>query len=383
MGHQPPSVPEFTALFGRALDLVAEAPGRVNLIGEHTDYNGGFVLPTAIPQKTVVELARRDDGIVQVWSGARAGDGVRRFTLGKERRAGDWIDYVQGVTWALAAGGYRLGGADLRITSTVPLGSGLSSSAAIEMSLVKALCEAFGLDLDDLAMARAGRRAENDFVGAPTGPMDQLASLLAGDGLALFLDTRSLTFERVPMPPGVELVVIDSGVSHDLSKGDYRTRRRECEKACRLLGIAELRDLDPADLGRADSLPEPLARRARHVVTENARVLAAVAAMRAGDLARLGRLFDESHVSMRDDYDVSVPAIDLLVERARAEPDVVGARLTGGGFGGSIVALVKSGSGAAVAARIARDDLPGSGRGPTVLVPEPARLSPLDRPPVA
>jgi len=367
----PHQHPDFIALFGRPPETVASAPGRVNLIGEHTDYNGGFVLPTVIPQRTTVELARRPDRLVHVWSDGVPDSGVVTFELGRERRAGNWVDYVRGVTWALADEGFSLAGADLRISSNVPLGSGLSSSAAIEMSVVKALREAFSLAIEPLGMARVGRRAENEFVGVPTGVMDQMASLLAGDGHALFIDTRTLAYRSLPLPPTVELAVINSGVSHNLSKGDYRTRRRECEEASRLLGVAELRDLTTAEMHRIDALPEPLRRRARHVVTENERVLAAVAALECGDVESLGRLFYASHDSMRDDYEVSVPEIDRLVELARREPAVRGARLTGGGFGGSIVALVDRGEAATVAARVCDAYRGESGQPGDVLVPAP------------
>jgi galactokinase len=199
--------------------------------------------------------------------------------------------------------------------------------------------------------------------------MDQMAASLADEQTALFLDTRSLAAERVPLPTDADLVVLDSGVAHRLAGGDYNTRRAECERACALLGVAQLRDLSEADLPRLDRLPEPLNRRARHVVTENARVLAAVQALRRGDLAALGALFYASHASQRDDYAVSVPEVDLLVELARAEPAVYGARLTGGGFGGAIVLLARAGAGAAVAARVAGAYAAQSGRRATVLVP--------------
>ena len=362
---------DFLALFGRDAEVEASAPGRVNLIGEHTDYNGGFVLPTVIPQRTHVELARREGRAIQVWSDAVPGAGVVAYTLGQERRAGDWADYVRGVTWVLQDAGFAIGGADLRITSTVPLGSGLSSSAAIEMSVLKALREAFALDIGPLEMARAGRRAENEFVGVPTGVMDQMASLLARDGTALFIDTRTLDYRTVPLPPGLELLVVNSGVRHNLAKGDYRTRRRECEEAARMLGVPELRDVTADELERVNALGEPHRRRARHVVTENARVLAAVAAMEAADGAELGRLFDRSHASMRDDYDVSVPEVDLLVALARQQPAVVGARLTGGGFGGSIVALVETGRAAAVGSLVASAYRDATGLTASVLVPAP------------
>lgn len=364
-----PAARSFRELFGREPEVTAHAPGRVNLIGEHTDYNGGFVLPTAIPQLTRVELAVRDDGTVRAWSAQLPEESIQTYSLGSEARGRGWLDYVQGVTQAAAGAGASLRGFDLRVTSDVPLGSGLSSSAALEVSLLRALREAFSLTIDDVAIALLGQRAENDLVGAPVGVMDQMASSLAGEGIALFLDTRSLEVRRVPMPKEADLVVINSGVAHNHAAGDYRTRRAECERAAALLGVAQLRDVPIGDLDRVDALPDPLNRRARHVVTEDDRVLAAVEAMNTGDVRRLGELFYASHRSMRDDYEVSVPEIDLLVELAKEDADVFGARLTGGGFGGSVVILARHGTGAAVASRIVRLYAPRAGRAATVLVP--------------
>jgi galactokinase len=360
---------DFQTLFGRPPAATADAPGRVNLIGEHTDYNGGYVLPTAIPQHTHVELAPRPDQTVRAVSADGPGAaGALEYTLGTEQPGRDWLDYVQGVTQVVRAAGHSFPGFDLRITSQVPIGSGLSSSAALEVSLLRALRTAFGLAIDDVQLALLGQRAENQFVGAQCGIMDQMAASLADEHTALFLDCRTLDYQRVPLPAGADLVVINSGVAHDHAAGDYNTRRAECENACRLLGVAQLRDLGVADLSRLDALPEPLKRRARHVVTEDDRVLRAVEALRAGDLPLLGRLFYESHRSMRDDYEVSVKEIDLLVDLAAGEATVYGARLTGGGFGGSVVLLARSGTGADVARRIAAAYAARSGRTPTVLV---------------
>ncbi len=345
---------DFASLFGRPPAYAAEAPGRVNLMGEHTDYNGGYVLPAAIPLRTRVELAPRLDRSVQVWSANVAALAQpAAYRLGEERRRGDWLDYVAGLTAALAADGHELGGFDARIESDVPQGAGLASSAALEIAVLRALREAYHLPLDDVQLALLGQRAENEFVGAQTGIMDQMAASLADVGTALFLDTSDLRYERLPLPATAELAVIDSGVRHSHASGDYNTRRAECERACALLGVRSLRELGLADLPRIAALPPPLAGRARHVVTENARVLEAVAALRAGDLPALGRLFYASHASQRDDYGVSVPAIDLLVDLARAEPAVYGARLTGGGFGGSIVLLARAGHGRSAAEQIA------------------------------
>lgn len=361
----------FTELFGGSPVVTADAPGRVNLIGEHTDYNGGFVLPAVIPQRTVVQLAPRAGRRVRAWS-ANVDEAHRHaaFDLGDERRTNNWVDYVQGVCVALRQRGYVLRGADLRIESTVPLGSGLSSSAALEVSVARAFRAAFGLQLDDVELAMAGKWAENQFVGAPTGIMDQMVVSLGRPGAALFLDTRSLAFERIPLPPGVDLVVIDSGVRHRLVTGEYATRRAQCEEACRRLGVAQLRDLGARDLPRIEALDEPFRRRARHVVTEDDRVLAAVAALRANDPGQAGELFYASHASMRDDYEVSVPPVDALVEIASAEPDVYGARLTGGGFGGSVVILAKARRGRAVAERIVARYRAECAETPTILLPE-------------
>ena len=359
----------FTSLFGRPPDVRASAPGRVNLIGEHTDYNGGYVLPTVIPQRTHVELAPRGDGLVRVFSATVSRRTPFEYALGSEARCGKWTDYVQGITWVLRDAGFAIRGADIRIESAVPLGSGLSSSAALEIALLRAFREACGLQLEDVAMARLGQRAENEFVGAPVGVMDQMACTLAGDRQALFLDTRSLEWTVVGLPEEAGLIVINSGVAHNHAKGDYRTRRAECEEAARRLGVAQLRDVSADALPRVMALPDPLGRRARHVITEDERVLAAVRALRSADLASLGRLFYASHDSMRDDYEVSIAETDLLVDLARQEPDVHGARLTGGGFGGAVVMLARPGAAAGVATRIMDAYAARTGRTPTQLVP--------------
>ncbi len=349
------TLPDFSALFGRPATIVARAPGRVNLIGEHTDYSEGFVLPAAIPRETTVELAGRDDREVRAASANAGGARPFEYRLGEEAKTGSWADYLQGVTFALARAGHVVGGFEARIASTVPLGAGVSSSASFEIALLRALRSAFALPLDDVALARLGQQVETDFVGAPIGIMDQMAASLADAGTALFLDTRSLAYERVPIPQTCDLVVVSSGVTHSHAGGAYRTRRAECEQAAAALGVRALRDVATEDLPRVEALPDPLRRRARHVVTENARVAAAVAALRRGDLPELGRLFHASHVSLRDDFEVSVPEIDLLVDLARATPGVHGARLTGGGFGGSIVVLADRAAAAEAGARIARD----------------------------
>ena len=336
----------FRSVFGRDGAVAAAAPGRVNLIGEHTDYNGGYVLPTALPQKTEVLVARRDDRRVRAYSAETKSARPSSFHLGSEKRTHSWIDYLQGVTWALAERGFRIDGFDMFVTSNIPIGKGLSSSASLEVALARALRQAFSLALDDVELASIAHRAETAFVGAPVGIMDQMVCSLGDRSTALFLDTRAMSFERVPLPASIELGVIDSGIAHAHATGEYRTRRRECADAASLLGVGELRDITIEDLPRLERLPEPLNRRARHVVTENARVLAAVESLRGDDPLTLGRLLRESHASMRDDFNVSLPEIDLLVEIAARTPGSYGARLTGGGFGGSIVMLCEQGTAA-------------------------------------
>ena len=353
--------------------ITTSAPGRVNLIGEHTDYNGGFVLPTPIPQRTTAELRRREDRLVRVWS-REIGEWAE-YTLGDESRRGGWLDYIMGCTQALRLTGHALEGFELQLASDVPLGSGLSSSASLEVSVLRAVRQAFGLTIDDTQLALLGQRAENELVGAPVGAMDQLCASLGQPGSALFIDTRTFATRLVPLPDDLDLIVIDSGLKHEHATGDYRTRRAECEEAARQLGVPQLRDLGAGDLPRVARLSDPLARRARHVITENDRVLAAVAVLEARDLRALGELFVASHASMRDDFEVSVPPIDALVAIACADPDIYGARLTGGGFGGSIVAIAKAGTAAAASRRIAdnyRDQTAGT---PRVLVAQEAACS--------
>jgi galactokinase len=346
----------------------ADAPGRVNLMGEHTDYHEGYVLPTVIPQRTHVHLVRRVDRRVIV-SSDRIASRASEYELGGEVRGRGWLDYVQGVTVMLARAGVTLPGFDLHITSNVPLGAGVSSSAALEVSLLRGLRELIELDLDDMNLARIAQRAETEFVGAPVGIMDQVASSLGRDGEALFLDTRTLGFERVPLLPSIQLVVVDSAIPHAHAGGEYATRRRESFEAARLLHVEYLRDLDLAALPRIAALPPVLARRARHVVTENHRVLAAVAALRAADVPRLGALFTASHASLRDDYETSTPEVDALVRIGERHRDIYGARLSGGGFGGAVVLLAKSDRGAAAGAEIRDEYSHATGRQAALLVP--------------
>jgi galactokinase len=361
----------FADLFGRQPDVTTSAPGRVNLIGEHTDYNDGFVLPLALPLGTRAAIGRRADDLARVSSRERDDGRIGEYRVGQEQPGRGWLDYVQGVTFALRAAGFDLTGFDLALESDVPLGSGLASSAALLVVVLRAVRAALGLVLDDITLARIGQRAEVDFVGARVGIMDQLCASLGDEAHALFVDTRSLAYDRVPFPPTLELAVIGSGVAHSNAAGEYNTRRSECERACDLLSVASLRDVGVGDIDRIDRLPAPLSRRARHVVTENQRVLDTVAALRAGRLDELGPLLAASHCSMRDDYQVSVAEIDLLVELAVARSDVLGARLTGGGFGGSIIALTAAGRAAEAGQAIVDEYRARTGRPGQLLVPGP------------
>jgi galactokinase len=361
----------FARLFGRDPLAAADAPGRVNLIGEHTDYNAGLVLPAAIPQRTHVAVAGRTDGRVLAASASMPGVPLG-YALGDETPGRGWLDYLQGVTRALGAAGHALSGADVLVTSAVPPGCGLASSAALTVAFLRALRAAFALPLDDLALARLGQQAECELVGARVGPMDPMAASLAAEGTALFLDTQSLAWERVPLAPSADLVVVDSGIAHAHASGGYNARRAECERAASLLGVATLREIGAEGLSGL-GLPAPLDRRVRHVVTENDRVRAAVAALRSDDVRRLGALFVGSHASMRDDFAVSTPEVDLLVDIACNDPDVYGARLTGGGFGGAVVLLARAGAGSAAGSRVAAAYASRSGRAGRVLVPPPGR----------
>lgn len=339
----------FHATYGHRPQAVWAAPGRVNLIGEHTDYNAGLVLPIALPQRTYAAVARRTDQRLRfVSADAPAVADLDLAEIAPGHPAG-WNRYPAGVLWALRQAGYDVGGLDVAFVSEVPVGAGLSSSAAIEASMAAAASDLFGLDLldgDDRRAILAGlcQRAENDIAGAPTGGMDQAAALRAEAGHALYLDCADGSIQQVPFElasHGLRLLVIDTRAEHANADGQYGQRRADCDQACARLGIAALRQIDPADLaGHLARLPsEGLRRRVRHVVTEIGRVEAAVTALRAGDFEALGRLFVESHASLRDDYEVSSPELDLAVTTA-LECGALGARMTGGGFGGSAIALI-------------------------------------------
>lgn len=338
----------FERRFGRAPEIIVRAPGRVNLIGEHTDYNDGFVLPVAIDRDVLFAAARRNDDRVHLW--AIDLDEEDEFALSDISRseARPWANYQRGVAAMLQARGHKLIGADVAFSSNVPIGAGLSSSAAVEVAAAFGFLSLSGEEMDRAQMALACQQAEHEYAGVPCGIMDQFISALGKEDHALLIDCRSLTYEHIPIPEGVRIVVADTGVRRALAGSEYRVRRSQCEEAVRLLQpvlpeIRALRDVSEADLERhGHLLPEIVRRRARHVVSENQRVLDAVAALRQGDLARVGELFVASHRSLRDDYEVSSPELDAMVEAAMEGPGCFGARLTGAGFGGCTVSLVRA-----------------------------------------
>jgi len=329
---------------GRQPTGVWAAPGRVNLIGEHTDYNEGYVMPFALAQRVLIAAAPRND---RTWSVTSLNNDSTKIFSAADLNPGmvGWQAYVAGVVWALQEAGHRVGGADLVLTSDVPEGAGLSSSAALECAVLTAVVDLNDLHVVGIERAKLARRSENDFVGAPTGLMDQAASTLCTAGHALFFDCRTDAAEQVlfdATSAGLEILVLDTKTPHALVDSEYAARRASCEQAAQLLGIPALRDVTDLDAA-LDQLPDPvLKRRVRHVVTENARVLEAADVLRAGRIADLAPLLDASHESMRDDFEITVPQVDLAVETARSSGSP-GARMTGGGFGGCIIALVELG----------------------------------------
>ncbi|MFZ0478049.1 MAG: galactokinase [Terriglobales bacterium] len=327
---------------------IFRAPGRVNLIGEHTDYNDGFVMPAAIEFYTWVAASPRNDRILHVHSERFA----ETIDLPLDALAGPprkhWSDFIRGVAAVMQAAGHTLAGANLLIYGQVPLGAGLSSSASLEVSTALALMSVSNLKLPPLELVRICQRAEHEYAGTRCGIMDQFIATFGRAGHALMLDCRSLDYNLLPIPPDVRIVICNSMVKHELAAGEYNQRRADCERGVKILErhlpkVVALRDVTPADLERHKSeLPDPVYRRCRHVVSENERVLAAADALQSGDLGRFGQMMYESHHSLRDDYEVSCRELDLLVDLASACEGVYGARMTGGGFGGCTVNLVRS-----------------------------------------
>lgn len=332
----------FDDLFDRAPELVAQAPGRVNLIGEHIDYSDGFVLPFAISDTTTVAIARRGDERIRIASMQKNSEIVEINLAQLAPHVGEsWARYALGVLWILELNT----GLDLLIDGQVPLGAGLSSSAALECAVATAVNELFNLELSLPELARAAQKAENDYVGVPCGIMDQSVSLMAKAGSALLLDCRDLTSENIPFliaPQGLELLIIDTQAHHKLVDGGYAERRASCERAVEELGISSLRDISVAGYAARQSELDPITYiRGFHAVTEMKRVIDAVDALKQNNFSRLGDLLNQSHRSLRDDYTVSCPELNLAVETALSQ-GALGARMVGGGFGGSAIALIKA-----------------------------------------
>jgi len=325
---------------------VAASPGRVNLIGEHTDYNDGWVLPMAIERAAIVAFRPRRDRLLRVH--ATAFGETREANIDDLRPPGgsEWFAYVAGVAYVLREGGYGIPGLDAVIDGDVPLGAGLSSSAALELAVARAFADAAGLPWDATAMARLGQQAENRYVGVNCGLMDQMASAVSREGCALLLDCRTLEAEAVPVPAAAAVVVMDTGARRSLAASAYNDRRAACEAAVAVLAegrpkVTALRDVDAPTLAAAEGRMDPVVfRRAQHVVAENRRPLQLAEAFRSGDLATAGQLMNESHASLRDLYEVSSSELNLVTGLARSHPDCFGARMTGAGFGGCAIALV-------------------------------------------
>jgi galactokinase len=331
----------FTDQFGVEPPLLVRAPGRVNLIGEHTDYNDGFVLPVGIERGVWIALAPRGDREIHVWS-TDFGDAAR-FTLDDLEHGGQqWSEYLKGTAWALEKAGHHLSGWQGVMGSDVPIGAGLSSSAAVELATARAFSAVSHVAWDPTAMAKDAQRAENEWVGVNCGIMDQMISAVGREGHAMLIDCRTLEIRAVPLPESTVVVILDTGTRRGLVDSAYNEKRSQCEAAAVFFGVPALRDVTVEMFEARSGELDPLtARRARHVVTENARTLAAAEAMERHDAASLGKLINESHASLRDDFEVSSPALDTMVVIAQNLPGCYGARMTGAGFGGCAVALVE------------------------------------------
>ncbi|MDX6693469.1 MAG: galactokinase [Blastocatellia bacterium] len=368
----------FGERFGGGEPRLFAAPGRVNMIGEHTDYNEGFVLPMAIDRATVV--AARTNGSRRVRVHSLNLDETAEFDLDAPgpRQRGIWLDYVEGVAQSLLARGLALRGADMLLASDVPVGAGLSSSAALEISVGSALLGVSEIELGKVELALAGQRAEHDYVGTKCGIMDQLVAACGRRGHALLIDCRSLEITPIPLnTAGTTIAICDTRVKHELSSSEYNTRRAECERGVELLkswlpGIRSLRDVSLSDLqAHEEKLPEPVRSRCRHVVTENSRTLAAADALRADDFGEMGQLMYASHVSLRDDYEVSSRELDVLVEIAATVEGVYGSRMTGGGFGGCTVNLLRRAALEKFQEQVAAEYNKATGTTATIYISEP------------
>lgn len=333
----------FKTYFNANPEFIVRAPGRVNLIGEHTDYNDGFVLPMAIDRAVWIALSPRADSQVRIRSLDLETDSA--FDLHSLTKGEGWAEYPKGVAYELQKAGHVLKGFDAVMTGDVPSGAGLSSSAAVELATARAFATICNITWDAAQMAKLSQKAENEWVGVNCGIMDQMASAASKEGYALFLDCRTLEYQHAPLPKNISVVILDTSTRRGLVDSAYNERRSQCEEAARWFGVKALRDVSVEDFERKtkeeSGLSEIAARRARHIVTENARVLEAVEVMKAGNVKRLGELFNASHISLRDDFEVTNEALNQIVECAQEQSGCYGARMTGAGFGGCAVALVQ------------------------------------------
>jgi len=332
----------FMAYFNSKPRFIVHAPGRVNLIGEHTDYNDGFVLPMAIEQAVWMAISPSDDSQVRIRSLDLEADSV--FAIDSLTKSKGWVEYIKGVAYELQNTGYSLRGFNAVMTGNIPRGAGLSSSAAVELAGARAFAAVSGFVWDAVQMAKLAQKAENEWVGVNCGIMDQMASAVCIEGHALFLDCRSLEYQHAPLPEGISIVILDTSTRRGLVDSAYNERRNQCEEAAHWFGVKALRDINVLDferITREGRLDETVFKRARHIVTENERVIQAYKAMKAGDVKRLGELFNASHDSLRSDFEVTNDALNIMVSCAREQKSCYGARMTGAGFGGCAVALVK------------------------------------------
>ena len=329
----------FTTYFNAKPEFIVRAPGRVNLIGEHTDYNDGFVLPMAIDRAVWIALSPRADSQVRIRSLDLEVDSA--FELHSLTKGEGWLEYIKGVANELQKAGHELRGFDAVITGDVPRGAGLSSSAAVELATARAFAAVSGFAWDAAQMAKISQKAENEWVGMKCGIMDQMASAASKEGFALFLDCRTLEYQHAPLPKNTSVVILDTSTRRGLVDSAYNERRSQCEEAARWFGVKALRDVSVDEFEKSSGLSEVVMKRARHIITENARVLEAVNVLKEGNVKRLGELFNASHNSLRDDFEVTNEALNQIVECAQEQSSCYGARMTGAGFGGCAVALVQ------------------------------------------
>ena len=357
----------FEQQFGSPPSHIIRSPGRVNLIGEHTDYNDGFVLPMAIDRATWIAISPRSDRQIRVHSLDFADTAV--FHLDRLEKGTGWGEYLKGVAYILQAEGFQLTGWDGVLATNVPIGAGLSSSAALEMAVMRAFTAVSGLTWQPTRMARLAQKADNEWVGIQSGVMDQMISANGRAGFALLIDCRDLSTEPIPLPEGTAVLIMDTMTRHSHAESGYNERWQSCERAAAFFGVSHLRDVTLQEFLARETAMEPvMRRRARHVISENARTLNAAVALQNGDAATMGRLMNDSHASLRDDFAVTNEQLDVMARIAQAQPGCLGARMTGGGFGGCAVALVEKEKAEAVGTAVARQYEAAAGLTPQIYI---------------